>query len=211
VYVQSASRYLKKHSRKFPFLHRNYYKEIEDGDIEGLTQWFHEQLGLWEVPCLVRPLVEINDVELSDEFQLVLQTCPSEQWLQLLKEKWSMYTRGCPELNRTSTTLRAQLASAPVTCLDGKTYQLEETSTGYFLPEEFRSEYVALQPVLKIPNSHDIHWTFLHQFGVSVNDDLITYLALLSKVQGRHASAKFVEWLYGEIQSRGKASKDRIW
>ncbi|KIX07808.1 uncharacterized protein Z518_02462 [Rhinocladiella mackenziei CBS 650.93] len=199
----SASRYLERNTEKFSFLHRSYYKEIASDELPAWITWLHEQLGMWKVPRLVKDSRNNLDPELSEDFLYILQKHPSRQFLVLLKENWSIYSQDTPQISQNQlTTLRAQLASVPVTCRDGKQHVLETTSTGYSLPEDFRSEYSFLQPVLDIPNPQDHKWTFLKMFGVTVNDDLNTYLGILNNIQGREVSVEFVHWLYDGIQGR---------
>ncbi|EXJ66909.1 uncharacterized protein A1O5_10104 [Cladophialophora psammophila CBS 110553] len=196
----SASRYLDRNNGMFPFLHRSYDKEIASDDLPLWRAWLNEQLGMWKIPRLVKDSSNVINPELSEDFRYVLDKHHSRPLLVLLKENWSIYSRHFPQ--NLPSNLRSQLASIFVLCRDGERHKLETTSTGYFMPENFRSEYSFLQPVLDIPNPQDPRWTFLKVFGVTVNDDLNTYLGILRSIQGREVSVESVRWLYDKIQSR---------
>lgn len=199
----SASQYLGRTTATFPFLHKSYYKGFTAEELPQWQSWLHEQLGMWVVPRLVKNPSSYFVPDLTEEFRYIIQNCHSRQYLVLLKENWSIYVQD-NVLQYTQNPVRAQLASELVFCRDGKRHMLKDTSTGFFLPEAFRAENISLQPLLDIPNPQDPQWNFLKLFGVTVDDDLGTYLRILSKIQGREVSVELVHWLYEEIQGRSK-------
>jgi hypothetical protein len=215
VYVDTdephgAYRYLEGNRNKFPFLHKNYYRGISSEEIPEWIQWLHHHLGMWVIPRLVQ--IPSNDTgpELSEEFLHIIQNFPSRRYLNLLKEKWSTYSSDFATVEHTDgetgehmhTNLQTQMASIPITCRDGKQHKLGTTSTGYFLPDDFNSEYFFLQPIIDIPKPQDHKWKFLKIFGVTVDDDLDTYLTILVRIQSHEVSYGFVQWLYNKIQGK---------
>ncbi|KIW95668.1 uncharacterized protein Z519_04253 [Cladophialophora bantiana CBS 173.52] len=169
-------------------------------DLPRWRAWLNEQLGMWKIPRLVKDSSNIINAELSEDFRRVLEKHHSRQFLVLLKENWAKCSQHFPR--NQPITLQSQLASVFVLCSDGERHKLETPSTGCFMPENFRSEYSFLQPVLDIPNPQDPGWTFLKVFGVIINDDLNTYLGILRSIQGREVSVESVRWLYDKIQGR---------
>ncbi|KAF2797554.1 hypothetical protein K505DRAFT_298205 [Melanomma pulvis-pyrius CBS 109.77] len=206
----SAYRYLGGNKSRFPFLPKSYYRGISAEELPEWIHWLHKHLGMWVIPRLVRIPSNNTDLELSEEFVHIIENAPSRQFLNLLKENWSTYSPHFANIEHTAsqtvkhvhTILQTQVASIPVTCRDEKQHALETTSTGYFLPDDFSSEYFFLQPILNIPEPQDHRWKFLKTFGVTVDDDLNTYLTILVRIQSHEVSRGLVQWLYNKIQGK---------
>ncbi|OAL31964.1 hypothetical protein AYO22_00834 [Fonsecaea multimorphosa] len=194
----SASRYLDR--KEFPFLNQSYDKGIASEEFLSWRTWLRKTLGLWKIPRLVKTSGNIIHPELSNDFRYILKECSSRQFLVLLKQNWPLYSEYISQTQLSA--VRSELSSVRVDCRDGSQHDLKATSTGYFMPEEFRSEYTFLPPILDIPNPQDDGWTFLKVFGVTVNRDLNTYLGILRRIQGRKVSVDFVRWLYERIQGQ---------
>jgi hypothetical protein len=213
----SAYQLLEGNRNNFPFLHKSYYREIASEELLGWIQWLHHHLGMWVIPRLVRIPNNNTGPELSEEFLHIIQNVPSRRYLTLLKEEWPKYSSNFATVEyatgqtgeHTHSILQTQIASILVTCRDRKQYELGTTSTGYFLPDDFTSEYFFLHPMIDIPEPQDHRWKFLKTFGVTVDDDLDTYLTILVRIQGHGVSDGFVRWLYKKIQ--GKFDDKRIY
>ncbi|XXH05369.1 hypothetical protein Hte_011795 [Hypoxylon texense] len=191
-----SRQYLRRFRQEFPFLHKEYYLAVNKHESDEWLTWLRESFGIWNVPRLVSPS---DHSEFSADFQRILATWPSTEFLMLLSEEWGRYKAYFE--SKAGAKLRRELGSTMVSCRDGS-WPLEDTFTIPVFPENKIQSTLHVQPLLDIPEPDSTGWSFLEIFGVTIKDDINTCIRTLEKIQGSKASQSFVSFLYSKIQEK---------
>ncbi|KAI0467146.1 hypothetical protein F4859DRAFT_526025 [Xylaria cf. heliscus] len=205
--------YFKRFRQDFPFLHPEYCQAVKTDELASWLSWLRKSLGVWDVPRLVN---DSDPSNFSEDFQCIMKTWPSREFLILLREEWDRYAAyfgqqakndgGNPkhEPSTASAELRKKLRSAMVSCSDGSSRPLCDTFTISVFPKIKDHTVHSSQLLLDIPEPDSVGWHFLESFGVTIKDNVKIYLKYLDleRIRGPNASKSFVAWLYGKIQEK---------
>lgn len=211
--------YFLKFWQEFPLLHDAYYHAVEGEEMVRWLTWLHEQFGLWDIPQLVD---SSKSATLSMDFQRILKTWSSKEFLMLLSDGWDStygnYFGGHGGKNMLISTdasdrLREQIGSAMASCHDGSLHPLRETFIISVLPKGIDPAIMSLQPLLDIPEPQDPRWQFLQEFGITVEDNVSLYLQILDRLCNLETRdldlfRKSISWLYRKIQEKDDVKLD---
>jgi hypothetical protein len=141
---------------------------------------------------------------MSEDFRFIIDKCPSQKILLLLRDKWEHYSRWLgPPIDSTGKVPRSELTEAlsrlQVACWGGKKAPLYQT----ILPlKEMVPESSSLPPLslLDVPEPEDLRWKYLSHFGVVVVYGPGPFIQWLRQLKTSGASVDQVSELYRHIQ-----------
>ncbi|OCK75076.1 hypothetical protein K432DRAFT_429647 [Lepidopterella palustris CBS 459.81] len=206
---------------KFPVLHKDYLKRIEEREKQELERWLEKQLHISQAsfPRLVTSLG--NDFELSQEMNLIIEYWSSAEFLELLKRHWHYYSRWLKNdagkwetwtWRNSQEKVHDRVAQAVVECEDETRCPLNET----ILPSASLKEIsrMADLQLLKLPESGS--WSFLKHLGVKLQADMDTWLRSLRSLKSATSDKSFkapspetVSEIYSQIWQACGSDKDK--
>src|SRR6266536_696970 len=214
VYIDSdgqltASKVFADNRAAFNFIHPDYLAAHKSNQV-GWVQWIVRDVGVSKIPRLV---VNNSPFKLSKDFKFIINSSPSERWLQILCVHWTEYEKWlkAKETNEEASLfeivdeptdqerLISELSETEVTCRDKQRYRLHET----YLPlDEFASAADGKGPLLRIQDPDHIRWHNLGLFGVGVKNDVKFYLFWLRVLAGSPVKRSKMNNLLRQIQAR---------
>jgi hypothetical protein len=218
--AHSASKFFATNRRRFHFVHPDYLS-LHASDQEGWLKWLGKNMGLSDVPKLVRILSQtsrtVYTFEMSPDFDFVIKSWASVDVLLLLCDHWMIYKTWLdPDFEShceagfeaSSRRLKDKLSSTVVKCQGGTSCRLDET----FLPIQYHlSESNGLVPFLDVPEPEHIRWKALKHLGVGVRRDVKFYLRCLDKLSGTNSQQHQVAFFLEQIQARYNDNKELVW
>ena len=215
----SASKFFATNRRRFRFVHPDYLS-LHASDQEGWLEWLGRNMGLSDVPKLVKILSQTSRTaytfEMSPDFDFIIKSRASVDVLLLLCDHWRIYKTwldpDCESLREagleaSSRRLKNKLSSTVVKCRGGISCRLDET----FLPtQDHLSESNGSLPFLDVPEPEHIRWKVLEHLGVGTKLDVKFYLRCLDKMSGTDSQWHQVAFFLEQIQARYKENEELV-
>lgn len=142
----------------FPFLHKLYSEAFPSTDLDWTT-WLIQNIDVAKYPRLTVHSAG-SHLNLSKDFQFLLDTRSSQEILLLLRDNWGHYSKwfGPPTSatqKATKSELTKKLSRMPVCCCGGGKVPLDQT----ILPlRDMVHETMASMSFLDVPEPDDLRW-----------------------------------------------------
>ncbi|PYI08431.1 hypothetical protein BO78DRAFT_76396 [Aspergillus sclerotiicarbonarius CBS 121057] len=191
----SAAIMLQGMSPKVELLHKDYLS-VGGGDKLEFIEWLRSTFGIWRIPRLA---TAGND--LSPDFQYVIDTASSMDWLRLLDKDFDQYSDWLVTASRKSRNVLTSLRTTLVDCATGEKAMLGETCRPG-LERFLERRCLALDPEFG-------NWSLLASLGVIVGMDLKFYFSQLVQLKGTEPSEEKIRHLYADIEAKSKGGRNK--
>jgi len=197
---------------KIHFIHADYLT-ANPNDSETWLKWLRENMGISHLPKLVS-ITSSDDqgkatsFNLSQDFEFLMKSAPSEEVLQLLCDNWLEYlewieppifTTMGTEFAASQKRLKAKISAMIVKAKTNQACRLDET----FIPlEELVTAAKGSVPFLDLPEPSHPRWQKLSHFGVGVKQDVKFYLRCLDKISNSDKHTSQAGFFLEQIQAR---------
>eukprot|EP01103_Thecamoeba_quadrilineata_P011325 TRINITY_DN267_c0_g2_i4.p1 TRINITY_DN267_c0_g2~~TRINITY_DN267_c0_g2_i4.p1 ORF type:complete len:1421 (-),score=259.62 TRINITY_DN267_c0_g2_i4:61-4323(-) len=179
--------------------HDLYFDSIEDTQKKDWFDWLRERFDIQSVPRLVKKGYPHS---ITPEFKHIMNTCPPQKVLDLLKDKYSfedLYGSVCKEIG-----------NLLVICKDGNKRPLNST----YLPIQKLMRKVPFRKALDssfIDVSKPAEWCSFTKFGLKMEDDFNFYLNCLRSLTTRQSAPPHeqLSQIYQEIKSQISDQKEK--
>ena len=156
------------------YIHERYLTYAQEADksrTEAWVTWLQSKLGVRTIPRL-----ELRG-SISPEFQYIVDHCPGNAWLVLLKSHWKQYA-----VELSSSSLQTALSNAKVKCSSGHRLPLKEVylESQSILDEPLCAGKVA---ILAVEDSKNAGWLKFESMGLNTRPNLRLYLSTLSSIR----------------------------
>ncbi|CAD0089485.1 unnamed protein product [Aureobasidium mustum] len=198
-----VSQYFSKNPSVAYFINPKYLSAYHDKpqvQVRWLS-WLQDCLGVHSIPRLV----DRHNKTLSKEFEWIVATLSSRDWLTCLNENWEEYQlHKLPKATDSripSEEVRAKIGSLQADCTDGKTEKLKDTMLPS-LRSAFTTVSISGFHFLDLLHEDDPRWSKLSAFGVVTTRDLNFCLLLLFKLSrsATEPDKSIVLKMYRDIQ-----------
>lgn len=178
-----VSQYFSKNPSVAHFINTKYLSAYHDKpqvQVRWLS-WLQDCLGVHSIPRLA----DRHNKTLSKEFEWIVATFSSREWLTCLNENWEEYQLHKPPKSTDSKIpseeVRQKIGILQADCTDGKTAKLKDTMLPS-LRSAFTTVSISGFHFLDLLHEDDPRWSRLSTFGVVTTRDLNFCLLLLFKL-----------------------------